>query len=44
MKNKINEKLIEIENIHVNIKNNIENIHILKGINLIVYQYYGFNV
>jgi putative ABC transport system ATP-binding protein len=38
MKNKINEKLIEIENIHVNIKNNIENIHILKGINLTIYK------
>ena len=38
MKNKIKEKLIELKNIHVNIKNNIENIHILKGINLTIYK------
>ena len=37
MKNKINEKLIELKNIHVNIKNNIENIHILKGIDLTIH-------
>ena len=37
MKNNINKKIIELQNVHVNLKNNIESIHIIKGINLIIY-------
>jgi len=36
MKNNINKKIIELQNVHVNLKNNIESMHIIKGVNLII--------
>jgi putative ABC transport system ATP-binding protein len=36
MKNNINKKIIELQNVHVNLKNNIESIHIIKGVDLII--------
>ena len=37
MKNNINKKIIiELQNVHVNLKNNIESVHIIKGVNLII--------
>jgi len=37
MKSNINKKIIiELQNVHVNLKNNIESMHIIKGVNLII--------
>ena len=36
MKNNINKKIIELQNVNVNLKNNIESMHIIKGVNLII--------
>jgi len=36
MKNNINKKIIELQNVHVDLKNNIETVHIIKGVDLII--------
>jgi putative ABC transport system ATP-binding protein len=38
MKNNINKKIIELQNIHVDLKNNIETVHIIKGVDLIIHE------
>ena len=38
MKNNINKKIIELQNVHVDLKNNIETVHIIKGVDLIIHK------